>query len=282
MNVVSEREVLGLFNECDKLNITKIQKWGATNIVVQFATAKERNEALENLPNDIKVRPAGEDRTRPLVKIFLPNVQKSSFGTPSVKGRSQPKYTVIRQSPSPAAISTPTTYRSEHQEKIFVLIIQNAPSIAAIMDLFESTDKAKISEITDWDSDRKAVHFKTTEERDAAFRHLPDDLKCQSPSVNWQIYVSMANGRKDVPLKRAHSETPENDEANPKSKSLEESRYQKRVKLGTQSMVDNGQDGVIGSKEFENVVNSAFFQTSIDKLLQEALSDSQRKFVIVP
>jgi hypothetical protein len=69
MNVSSDEAVRELFNEEDKAKITKIVKWGQSNMVAHFDKAEERDEVLAALPDDVKSR-TGEDRSRPLVKIF--------------------------------------------------------------------------------------------------------------------------------------------------------------------------------------------------------------------
>lgn len=77
MNVQTDEAVRDLFVEEDKAKIVKIDKWGQSNKVVQFKTTEERDEALARLSDDVKTR-SMEDRSRPLVKIFL---AKDSRGT---------------------------------------------------------------------------------------------------------------------------------------------------------------------------------------------------------
>ena len=79
MNVTSDEAVKELFTEPDREKITKIEKWGQSNKVAHFKTAEERDAILASLPEDIKSR-SGEDRSRPLVKIFQPRENKS-FGS---------------------------------------------------------------------------------------------------------------------------------------------------------------------------------------------------------
>jgi hypothetical protein len=69
MNVTSDEAVYELFQPDDRAKITKVEKWGQSNKVAHFKTVEERDAILAALPEDIKSR-AGEDRSRPLVKIF--------------------------------------------------------------------------------------------------------------------------------------------------------------------------------------------------------------------
>lgn len=69
MNVTSDDAVRELFNEQDKEKIVRIEKWGQSNKVAHFKTIEERDSILAGLPDDVKSR-AGEDRSRPLVKVF--------------------------------------------------------------------------------------------------------------------------------------------------------------------------------------------------------------------
>lgn len=73
MNAQSDDQVKDLFTEQDKAKIIKIEKWGASNKVVQFKTTEDRDGAMDRLPNDVKNRtPGTEDRSKPLVRIFQP------------------------------------------------------------------------------------------------------------------------------------------------------------------------------------------------------------------
>lgn len=69
MNVTSDDAVRELFSDQDKDKIVKIEKWGQSNKVAHFKTIEERDAILASLPDDVKSR-AGEDRSRPLVKVF--------------------------------------------------------------------------------------------------------------------------------------------------------------------------------------------------------------------
>lgn len=76
MNVTSDEAVRELFRDEDKDKITKIEKWGQSNKVAHFKTIEERDAILAGLPEDVKSR-QGEDRSRPLVKLFQPRENKS-------------------------------------------------------------------------------------------------------------------------------------------------------------------------------------------------------------
>ncbi|KAG6137838.1 hypothetical protein E4U24_001800 [Claviceps purpurea] len=69
MNVNSDEQCRGLFNDVDKDKIAKIEKWGALNKVVQFKTIEDRDGALSRVAEENKTR-TQEDRSRPLVKVF--------------------------------------------------------------------------------------------------------------------------------------------------------------------------------------------------------------------
>ena len=76
MNVTSDDAVKELFKDEDRVKITKIEKWGQSNKVAHFKTVEERDSILANLPDEVKSR-TGEDRSRPLVKIFQQRENKS-------------------------------------------------------------------------------------------------------------------------------------------------------------------------------------------------------------
>ncbi|CAG8959000.1 hypothetical protein HYFRA_00012159 [Hymenoscyphus fraxineus] len=76
MNVTSDEAVTEIFNNEDKQKIVRIDKWGQSNKVVVFKTIDERDSVLGNLPEDMKSR-SGEDRSRPLVKVFQPRENKN-------------------------------------------------------------------------------------------------------------------------------------------------------------------------------------------------------------
>jgi hypothetical protein len=80
MNVTSDEAVRELFKDEDKDKILKIEKWGQSNKVAHFKTMEERDAVLASLPEDVKSR-TGEDRSRPLVKIFQPRENKSFGGS---------------------------------------------------------------------------------------------------------------------------------------------------------------------------------------------------------
>ena len=82
MNVTSDEAVKELFREEDKAKIIKIEKWGQSNKVAHFKTIEERDAVLASLPEEVKSR-TGEDRSRPLVKIFQ---QRENKGFPSTRG----------------------------------------------------------------------------------------------------------------------------------------------------------------------------------------------------
>lgn len=76
MNVTSDEAVKELFSDEDKVKILKIEKWGQSNKVAHFKSIEERDTVLANLPEEVKSR-TGEDRSRPLVKIFQQRENKS-------------------------------------------------------------------------------------------------------------------------------------------------------------------------------------------------------------
>ncbi|OAR00644.1 hypothetical protein LLEC1_02425 [Akanthomyces lecanii] len=77
MNVNTEEQCRELFSNEDKAKITKIEKWGSSNKVVQFKNIVDRDTAMNNLPDSVKTR-TSEDRTKPWVKIFQPRETKSA------------------------------------------------------------------------------------------------------------------------------------------------------------------------------------------------------------
>ncbi|KAI9056009.1 hypothetical protein LZ554_000941 [Drepanopeziza brunnea f. sp. 'monogermtubi'] len=80
MNVTSDEAVRDLFKDEDKEKILKIEKWGNSNKVAHFKTLEERDNILAGLPDDVKSR-TGEDRSRPLVKIFQPKEPSRPFSS---------------------------------------------------------------------------------------------------------------------------------------------------------------------------------------------------------
>jgi len=80
MNVTSDDAVRELFNAEDEKKIIKIEKWGQSNKVVHFKDLEERDAVLAALPDEVKSR-NGEDRSRPLVKVFQARDNKP-YGAP--------------------------------------------------------------------------------------------------------------------------------------------------------------------------------------------------------
>ncbi|KAL1887727.1 hypothetical protein Sste5346_010020 [Sporothrix stenoceras] len=79
MNAQSDDQTRELFASEDLPKIVKIEKYGQTNKVVYFKTAEERDGAMARLPEEAKHRTT-EDRSKPLVKIFIPRESNKSFG----------------------------------------------------------------------------------------------------------------------------------------------------------------------------------------------------------
>ncbi|PHH65922.1 hypothetical protein CDD81_870 [Ophiocordyceps australis] len=71
MNISNDDHCRDLFDNEDKGKIVKIERWGMQNKVVHFNTPQERDAALARLSEEVKTR-AQEDRTRPLVRVFVP------------------------------------------------------------------------------------------------------------------------------------------------------------------------------------------------------------------
>ncbi|EQL02836.1 ser/Thr protein phosphatase [Ophiocordyceps sinensis CO18] len=71
-----EDQCRDMFAEEDQSKIVKVEKWGPLNKVVQFKTTEDRDAAFARLPDDVKTR-AQEDRSKPLVRVFLPREGKS-------------------------------------------------------------------------------------------------------------------------------------------------------------------------------------------------------------
>ncbi|SZF05626.1 unnamed protein product [Blumeria hordei] len=78
MNVTTDEAVRELFNDEDREKITRIEKWGQSNKVAHFKSFQERDTILANLPDDVKLR-TGEDRSRPLVKVFQVRESNKSY-----------------------------------------------------------------------------------------------------------------------------------------------------------------------------------------------------------
>lgn len=76
MNAQSDEQTRELFASEDVAKIVKIEKHGQTNKVVHFKTADDRDGAMGRLPESAKHRTT-EDRSKPLVKIFVPRDRKS-------------------------------------------------------------------------------------------------------------------------------------------------------------------------------------------------------------
>lgn len=80
MNAQHDDQVRELFDEKeDRPKIVKIIKWGNTAKVVQFSSEEERDGAFSRIPSDFKER-HGDDRSRPLVKIFESREPKGRSG----------------------------------------------------------------------------------------------------------------------------------------------------------------------------------------------------------
>ncbi|CAK7275268.1 hypothetical protein SEPCBS119000_006607 [Sporothrix epigloea] len=78
MNAQSDDHTRELFASEDLHKIAKIEKYGQTNRVVHFKTIEDRDGAMARLPEEAKHRTA-EDRSKPLVKIFVPRESTKSF-----------------------------------------------------------------------------------------------------------------------------------------------------------------------------------------------------------
>lgn len=78
MNVQSDEQTRDIFADEHKSKITKVDKWGtnSNNKVVHFGSIEDRDAALASLPEEYKSR-QGEDRSKPLVKIFQPREGKT-------------------------------------------------------------------------------------------------------------------------------------------------------------------------------------------------------------
>ncbi len=79
MNALSDDQTRELFASEDLAKIVKIEKYGQTNKVVHFKTTEDRDAAMTRLPEEAKHRTT-EDRSKPLVKIFIPRESSKPFG----------------------------------------------------------------------------------------------------------------------------------------------------------------------------------------------------------
>lgn len=79
MNAQSDDQTKELFADEDLSKIVKIEKYGQTNKVVHFKTTEDRDGAMMRLPEEAKHRTT-EDRSKPLVKIFIPRESNKPFG----------------------------------------------------------------------------------------------------------------------------------------------------------------------------------------------------------
>ncbi|CAK7237753.1 hypothetical protein SBRCBS47491_010116 [Sporothrix bragantina] len=78
MNAQPDDQTRDLFASEDLPKIVKMEKYGQTNKVVYFKTAEDRDGAMARLPEEAKHRTT-EDRSKPLVKIFIPRESTKSF-----------------------------------------------------------------------------------------------------------------------------------------------------------------------------------------------------------
>ncbi|CAK7568402.1 MAG: hypothetical protein SEPTF4163_006390 [Sporothrix epigloea] len=78
MNAQSDDLTRDLFASEDLPKIVKIEKYGQTNKVVHFKSTEDRDGAMARLPEEAKHRTA-EDRSKPLVKIFIPRESTKPF-----------------------------------------------------------------------------------------------------------------------------------------------------------------------------------------------------------
>ncbi|KAI0421660.1 hypothetical protein F5X98DRAFT_329008 [Xylaria grammica] len=87
MNVQSDEQTRDIFPDEHKAKITKVEKWGnnSNNKVAHFQSVEERDAAYASLADDFKIRQA-EDRSKPLVKIFLSRESKPFPSRPSGAG----------------------------------------------------------------------------------------------------------------------------------------------------------------------------------------------------
>lgn len=80
MNVQSDEQTRDIFPEEHKSKITKVDKWGtnSNNKVAHFGSTDDRDAALASLSDEYKQR-QGEDRSKPLVKLFQPREGGKTF-----------------------------------------------------------------------------------------------------------------------------------------------------------------------------------------------------------
>lgn len=78
MNAQADEQTRELFKPEDASKIVRIEKYGQTNKVVHFKTTEDRDGAMARLPEEVKHR-ATEDRSRPLVRIFIPREPSKPF-----------------------------------------------------------------------------------------------------------------------------------------------------------------------------------------------------------
>ncbi|OIW25279.1 hypothetical protein CONLIGDRAFT_87020 [Coniochaeta ligniaria NRRL 30616] len=76
--------------------------------------------------------------------------------------------------------SAPSPAPKNPADSIVGLFVMNLQDDDEIRKLFAEEDKSKITKIERWGANR-VVHFKTTEERDAALGRLPEDTKHRTP-----------------------------------------------------------------------------------------------------
>jgi len=70
MNAQGDDQTRDMFAEEDKAKIVKIEKFGQTNKVVHFKTTEDRDTAQHRLAEEYKTRSQGEDRSKPLVRVY--------------------------------------------------------------------------------------------------------------------------------------------------------------------------------------------------------------------
>lgn len=76
------KDVESLFDERDILNIVGIERWGKSNMVVQFPTTYLRDRALEHLSSRFKAPRQITSKNTPLVVLFKPDLHGKRAASP--------------------------------------------------------------------------------------------------------------------------------------------------------------------------------------------------------
>lgn len=191
MNVPTDDAVLELFDVEIEAKIVRIYKYSIpTTRVAFFATAEDRDEAFASLPRDLRSRYGPEDRSRPLVKIYIPRESTDEYAaTPGSRAEfieAPPRASAAPSSSIRGAASQdnrnneapPASIPTAPEAAPIGLFMLNVSSDNVVRELFEPRIRQNITAIDTFNKQSTRIaYFASIEDRNEALVSLPLELK---------------------------------------------------------------------------------------------------------